>query len=253
MKFYSGGVSRNLREGVQFFWVIEKDFSRGISDIEIVAAIESRLMKKSKSTVSSGSSLCPVPSLLRAWPGVIDPARFKTIPFRKIHEPHGWLGNMSRHPLRVPRTPQGVLFPTCEHYFQCERFNDPKIRQSILSKGSPMSCKMVAKNKRLNMVVAERTEEDLEIMRRTIRLKLENHPVLLKNLLALPADAVIIEDSSKRGGKSAVFWGMQLRDGVWTGENWLGRLWMELRLSLDGIRATAGSGSVQNRSELPPS
>jgi ribA/ribD-fused uncharacterized protein len=184
---------------------------------------------------------------------VIDPARFKTIPFRKIDEPHGWLGNMSRHPLRVPRTPQGVLFPTCEHYFQCERFIDPKIRQNILSKGSPMSCKMVAKNNRLNMVVVERSEEDLEIMRRTIRLKLENHPVLLKNLLALPADAVIIEDSSNRSGKSAVFWGMQLRDGVWKGENWLGRLWMELRLSLAGPSATAGSGSEQNRSELPPS
>lgn len=238
--------------GGSFFWVIEKDFSRGISDIEIEGEIKSRLMKKSKSTVSSGSSLSPIPGLLRAWPGVIDPARFKTIPFRKINEPHGWLGNMSRHPLRVPRTPQGVLFPTCEHYFQCERFNAPKIRQNILSVGSPMSCKMIAKKNRLNMVVVERTEEDLEIMRRTIRLKLENHPVLLKNLLALPADAVIIEDSSKRGGKSAVFWGMHLRNGVWKGENWLGRLWMELRLSLAGLSAMAGSGSDQNRSELPP-
>jgi ribA/ribD-fused uncharacterized protein len=210
-------------------------------------------MKNSKSSESTVSSLFPVPSLLHSWPGVIDPARFKTIPFRKIDEPQGWLGNMSRHSLRVPRTPQGVLFPTSEHYFQCERFNDPAIRQSILSKGSPMSCKMVAKKHRPNMVIAERTEEDLNIMRRTIRLKLENHPVLRKNLLALPSDAVIIEDSSNRGGESAVFWGMQLRDGVWKGENWLGRLWMELRLSLAGINATAGSGSDQNRSELPPS
>ena len=26
---------------------------------------------------------------------------------------------------------------------------------------------------------------------------------------------------------------MKLENGIWTGENWLGRLWMELRLELE--------------------
>jgi predicted NAD-dependent protein-ADP-ribosyltransferase YbiA (DUF1768 family) len=70
-------------------------------------------------------------------------------------------------------------------------------------------------------------------MRRTIRLKLENHSTRRTQLLALPEDGIIIEDSSARGGASARFWGMKLENGIWTGENWLGRLWMELRLELE--------------------
>jgi predicted NAD-dependent protein-ADP-ribosyltransferase YbiA (DUF1768 family) len=173
-----------------------------------------------------------IAALLENWPGVIDPARFPVIPFRKVAEPYGWLGNMSSHPLRVPREPGGVLYPTTEHFFQCERFEDPAIRRDICSKTSPMACKMIARRHATAMRIAPRTPEDLDLMRRTIRAKLDNHPGLRRDFLALPAGAVIIEDASRRGGASAAFWGMKLRDGLWSGQNWLGRLWMELRLEL---------------------
>lgn len=170
--------------------------------------------------------------LLMNWTNVIDRTIYTTISFTKIDLPYGWLGNMSRHPLRVPRAPGGTLYTTAEHYFQCERFSDQAIRQAILSNSSPMSCKMVAKKHKEHMTIKQYSPEDLDLMRRTIRFKLENHPKLREQLLSLPKEGIIIEDASARKGTSAGFWGMRLDGNIWTGENWLGRLWMELRLEL---------------------
>jgi predicted NAD-dependent protein-ADP-ribosyltransferase YbiA (DUF1768 family) len=96
-----------------------------------------------------------------------------------------------------------------------------------------MSCKMIAKRHKAHMTIPPRGPADLDLMRRTIRLKLENHPTLRDQLLALPEDGIIIENASARHGESARFWGMRLQGKIWTGENWLGRLWMELRLELE--------------------
>jgi predicted NAD-dependent protein-ADP-ribosyltransferase YbiA (DUF1768 family) len=92
---------------------------------------------------------------------------------------------------------------------------------------------MKAKTFRKHQVITPRTSEDLDLMQKVLRLKLENHPALKEKLLALPAEAVIIEDASRRRGGSAGFWGMRLQNGIWSGQNWLGRLWMELRLEFE--------------------
>ena len=173
-----------------------------------------------------------ITQILQTWPGTINENEHNTISFKKVDEPNGWLGNMSGHALRVPSVLGGVRYQTAEHYFQCERFKDLAIRQAILSKNSPMSCKMIAKRHRAHMTIAPRSLADLDLMRRTIHLKLENHSNLRAQLLALPEDGIIIEDASARGGASARCWGMKLENGIWTGQNWLGRLWMELRLEL---------------------
>ena len=167
-------------------------------------------------------------TLLMNWPGKISAAERPVVAFRKIVEPYGWLGNMSAHALRIPRISGGRLYPTCEHYFQCSRFSDPSIQEAILSKSSPMSAKMVAKRYKAQMVIEPRSTEDLDLMRKVLRLKLENHPKLKTDLLTLPTGAVIIENATERSGKSAQFWGMQLENGLWIGDNWLGRLWMEI-------------------------
>jgi predicted NAD-dependent protein-ADP-ribosyltransferase YbiA (DUF1768 family) len=180
-----------------------------------------------------------ITQILQTWPGTINENEHNTIPFKKVDEPNGWLGNMSRHPLRVPRAPGGTLYPTAEHYYQCLKFNDPQIQQEILAKNSPMSAKWVAKGKARDFpekrAITSYNPADLDLMRQTIRLKLENHPNLRAQLLALPEDGIIIEDASARRGKSAGFWGMRLQGNIWTGENWLGRLWMELRLELANL------------------
>ena len=110
-------------------------------------------------------------TLLLNWPEKISPTAHTVVAFRKIAEPYGWLGSMSAHAVRVPRIPGGQLYPTCEHYFQCSRFSDPNIQEAILSKGSPMSAKMVAKKNKAQMVIAPRSSEDLDLMRKVLRLK----------------------------------------------------------------------------------
>ncbi len=92
---------------------------------------------------------------------------------------------------------------------------------------------MTAKKFRCHQVIPSRGSEDLDLMRRVLRLKLNQHPLLIPQLMAIPAEAVIIEDASRRGGASAAFWGMKIQNGIWSGQNWLGRLWMELRVELE--------------------
>ena len=81
------------------------------------------------------------------------------------------------------------------------------------------------------MVVEPRSPADLDNMRRALRLKLQAHPALGRQLLATGA-ARIVEDCSRRPHGSGLFWGAALREGRWVGENWLGRLWEELCASL---------------------
>jgi len=98
-----------------------------------------------------------------------------------------------------------------------------------------MSSKMVMKKHKEKMVIVPRSEMDLDLMRTVLRIKLEFYPKLRKKLMNQDPDSIIIEDCTKRSGVSSKFWGMKLIDGEWVGENWLGRLWMELRLELQGV------------------
>jgi predicted NAD-dependent protein-ADP-ribosyltransferase YbiA (DUF1768 family) len=79
-------------------------------------------------------------------------------------------------------------------------------------------------------------ETDLEMMRLCLRLKIEQHEDLKKLLLAT-GDKVIVEDCSARPRGDAFYWGWANINGQWVGENWLGRLWMDLRDNLRGLDA----------------
>jgi predicted NAD-dependent protein-ADP-ribosyltransferase YbiA (DUF1768 family) len=75
-------------------------------------------------------------------------------------------------------------------------------------------------------------------MRKVLRLKVAQHAVALRpgiDELLASGDTCIVEDCTRRRGGSGLFWGAALVDperGIWEGENWLGRLWMEVRAEL---------------------
>lgn len=148
---------------------------------------------------------------------------------RKVADDYGWLGNMSPHPIKIG----DLVFPTAEALFQSMRFENEEIIEEIRAQTSPMSAKMKAKKHRSEMVVEPMSGDDLENMRLCLRLKIKQHPKLARRLLDT-GDAQIIEDCTNRPRGSGMFWGMALNDGVWVGENTLGKLWMELR---DQLRA----------------
>src|SRR6185369_13847450 len=146
--------------------------------------------------------------------------------FKRVRDPYGWLSNMSPHPVGEYRT--------AEAYFQAQRFSDLGIQKEIRDCTSPMAAKMTAKRHARRMVIIPRSEEDLELMRLTVRLKVGQHSDLLRMLLAT-SNQILVEDVSSRPNESGLFWGAILQsDGTLNGLNWLRRIWMDLRDELQG-------------------
>jgi len=147
------------------------------------------------------------------------------VTIRKVREPYGILGNMSRHPVMF----DGVEWRTTEALFQAMRFaNDDPVREEIRAEKSPMSAKFKAKGNADRMVVEQLGEQDLANMRVCILLKYETHEDV-RECVASTVGKRIIEDCTNRQRGTGLFWGAALRDGEWVGDNWLGVLWMELR------------------------
>ena len=154
----------------------------------------------------------------------------KEITSTKVNLTYGWLGNMSPYPV----TYEGKVWRTTEALFQALRFNDEEIREIIRNEKSPMGAKLKAKGiiKRVDpskISTNPLSEQDLENMRLCIRLKIEQYPGLLKALLET-GNSKIYEDVSARGKRgSNLFWGALKENGVWVGENHLGKIWEDLR------------------------
>ncbi len=146
----------------------------------------------------------------------------------KVKEPGGWLSNMSPHPVFY----EGKRWRTCEALFQAMRLKDEDAKEVIRAESSPMAAKMVAKRFKGIQVVEPMSEADLANMRLCISLKLTQHELLRRKLFH-SVNAKIIEDCSSRGPRgSNLFWGaMRVPEG-WQGENWLGRIWEEIRVEL---------------------
>jgi predicted NAD-dependent protein-ADP-ribosyltransferase YbiA (DUF1768 family) len=75
-------------------------------------------------------------------------------------------------------------------------------------------------------------EVNLRLMRLCLNLKLEQHHDL-RDRLRETGDKLIVDDCTNRAKGQAFFWGMALVNGQWVGENWMGKLWTELRDKLN--------------------
>jgi hypothetical protein len=121
-----------------------------------------------------------------------------------------------------------VTWRTSEALFQALRFSDETICEAIRQEKSPMGAKMKAKSFGDQMTVQTLGEKDLNNMRLVVRLKIEQHPEI-KQALIDTGDNLIVEDCTRRQRGSGLFWGAALIEDQWEGNNWLGKLWMELR------------------------
>lgn len=178
------------------------------------------------------------------------------IVIRRVTEPFGFLGNMSPHPVTLRHAHGDLTFRTAEALFQAWRFvgdvrrwptNDeiaaweggfPLARWpgseyltcgyaraafEIVTRTSPMSAKMAAKNLVDLAIVAPRSARDVENMRRVISLKVAQHPFIADQLRAT-GDRWIVEDcGARRVGE------MKGVGTTWEGKNALGNLWMSVR------------------------
>lgn len=146
---------------------------------------------------------------------------------RKVKEPHGCWGNMAPYPIEWC----GRVFPTSEALFQSLRFFHDSIIEEIRAAKSPMAAKFIAKKYKDKMIVDPMGEQDLKNMRLCLRLKIEQHPELAEALIET-GEELIVEDCTNRQRGSGLFWGAAVENGEIKGQNWLGKLWMELRQEL---------------------
>ena len=140
------------------------------------------------------------------------------IKFYSTKNAYGEFSNFTSFPFVL----DGVEWPTSEHYFQAQKFNDETYREKIRTTNSPMIAARLGRSRRVP-IRPDWESVKIDVMRKAVRAKFNAHDEL-KELLLSTGDEELIEDAA---GDS--FWGCGA-DG--SGKNWLGRILMKVRAGL---------------------
>ncbi len=121
---------------------------------------------------------------------------------------------------------RGVVYPTVEHAYHCQRYTDTAIIEEIRNARSPFKAWEVSQKYKSQQLI-DFNDRKREIMKELCQAKLEQHEDVRQALLNT-RDLSIIKHIST-GPKPDSFWD----DGVdGTGRNEIGKIWMELREEL---------------------
>jgi len=122
----------------------------------------------------------------------------------------------------------GVIYPTVEHAYQCQRYTDKKITEEIRLAASPVKAwEISSKYKHLQIPEFKNEEYKLEVMKKLMRLKAKQHKEVNKALIDSGELKIIKHIVTYPPGDG--FWD-DGEDG--TGLNHMGRMWMEIREEL---------------------
>ncbi|MCW1921378.1 NADAR family protein [Luteolibacter arcticus] len=140
------------------------------------------------------------------------------IHFYSVGDRYGEFSNFSAYPITLGKK----KWPTSEHYFQAQKFENPADREEVRRANSPMLAARLGRDRK------KKLRKDWEavkvgIMRQALEAKFAQHAEL-KELLLSTGTAKLVEHT---GNDS--YWG---DGGDGTGKNMLGRLLMELREKL---------------------
>jgi len=149
-----------------------------------------------------------------------DPAR--CVVFYKTKEAWGGLSNMCAG---FPLVVEGHLYRTSEALYQAMKFPDhPEIQEMIREQLSPLLAKNKTKPYK-HLIRKDWDQVKVDLMRHTLRVKLEQYPDTFGDLLMATGSRPIVEKSRKDR-----FWGaVEREDGLLVGQNVLGKLLGELR------------------------
>ena len=114
---------------------------------------------------------------------------------------------------------KGKLWPTSEHAYHSEKFEDENFKEQIRNTHSAHDSQKLA-NANKDKYRKDWDEVKLGIMTEILRAKVEQHPYVKKKLLE-SGDKDLIENSWRDS-----YWGWGPNKD---GENHLGKLWMEVR------------------------
>jgi N-glycosidase YbiA len=140
------------------------------------------------------------------------------INFYSVSDDYGCFSNFAPYPVRL----DGKLWPTSEHYFQAQKFQDAQHQESIRQAKSPTIAARMRRDRR------KKLRPDWEavkvgVMRNAVRAKFTQHDDLREILLSTD-EATIVEHTENDS-----YWG---DGGDGSGKNMLGRILMEIREEL---------------------
>ncbi len=122
----------------------------------------------------------------------------------------------------------GVVYPTVEHAYQCQRYTDQKIRSEIINAHSPVKAWEVStKYKHLQIPEFKSEEYKLLVMKKLMKLKAVQHEEVIKALINSGDVKIVKHIVTYPPGDG--FWD----DGIdGEGLNHIGKIWMEIREEL---------------------
>jgi ribA/ribD-fused uncharacterized protein len=140
------------------------------------------------------------------------------IRFYSTKDKFGEFSNFARFPFML----EGQEWPTSEHYFQAQKFPDAAYREKIRQTASPMIAARLGRSRQVP--IREDWEAvKLDVMRAAVRQKFMAHSQLAALLLSTGGEELI--EAAPRDN----FWGSGANGG---GQNWLGKILMEVRQEL---------------------
>jgi ribA/ribD-fused uncharacterized protein len=145
-------------------------------------------------------------------------SRMDVINFYSVSDDFGQFSNFAPFPIHL----DGQRWPTSEHYFQAQKFEDEAYRQKIRKTNSPMQAARLGRDRKQKL----RPDWDsvkVGIMRQAVLAKFTQHDEL-RTLLLSTREARIVEHT-----ENDAFWG---DGGDGSGKNMLGRILMEVREQL---------------------
>ncbi len=140
------------------------------------------------------------------------------INFYRVSDDYGCFSNFAPYPIQM----DGKQWPTSEHYFQAQKFEDCEHQEAIRKTKSPMIAARMGRDRKKPL---RRDWEAVKItvMRKAVRAKFTQHEDIRQILLST-GDARIVEQTENDS-----YWG---DGGDGSGKNMLGRILMEIREEL---------------------
>jgi ribA/ribD-fused uncharacterized protein len=133
-----------------------------------------------------------------------------------------YLSNYSAHMVEYG----GVVYPTAEHAYQCQRYTNEVLRKEIRETRSPVKAWEVSQKYKKEQLI-DFNERKVLVMKEILRAKLEQHADIQKILVDSGTYKIVKHITT--GPPADGFWD-DGDDGL--GQNEIGKIWMELRTEL---------------------
>src|SRR5262245_53046548 len=115
----------------------------------------------------------------------------EVIHFYSVADDHGCFSNFAPYPVRL----DGKVWPTTEHYFQAQKFQDATHQEAIRRVKSPMIAARMGRDRK-RPLRRDWESVKVEVMRRAVRAKFTQHADL-RNVLLGTGDATLVEHTDK--------------------------------------------------------